>query len=303
MNFIKKVKKNKVLLLMLLPALVHVLIFKYLPMFGTLIAFKDFKYSKGFFKSEWVGFDNFKFLFQSQDAWIITRNTVCYSLTFILLGMVLAIGIAIAFDLLGRSKVNRINQVMVIFPHFISWMIVTYFVSALLDADKGILNGLITLFGGERIIWYSETKYWPFIIILLNFWKTLGFSSIIYYSNIKGFSADCYEAAQIDGASWWQQVVSITLPLLKPTAIILLIMNIGSVFYSDFGLFYLVPKNSGALYPVTSTIDTYVYNGLTGGGNIGATTATGLYQSTVGFILVITTNAIIKRISSENAMF
>ncbi|MBQ4515825.1 MAG: sugar ABC transporter permease [Clostridia bacterium] len=303
MKFFKDLKKSAPLLIMMLPVVVYYLLFNYLPMFGTLIAFKNFNYVDGFFKSPWVGLKNFEFLFQSADAFIITRNTLLYNLVFIFLGMFLSICLAITYDLLGRSKLNRVNQTLAMFPHFISWVIATYFVTALLDIDKGVLNRIITTFGGEPIEWYSESTYWPIIIVVCYIWKTIGYNSIIYYSNIKGFDIEYYEAARIDGASWFQQIIYITFPLLKSIAIIMGILAIGSAFYSDFGLFYLVPKNSGALYNVTSTIDTYVYNGLRQGGNLGMTTATGLYQSLVGFALVITTNAIVRKVSPENALF
>jgi len=303
MKFIKDLRKNYPLLIMTLPILVMYVLFNYLPMFGTLIAFQEFNYIDGVFKSPWVGFDNFTFLFQTSDAFVITRNTLLYNIVFIFLGMFLSICLAIAYDLLGKSKLNKLNQTMAMFPHFISWVVAAYFVEALLSVDKGVLNRLIIAFGGEGIEWYSDPKFWPAILVIAHMWKCIGYNSIIYYSNIKGFDIEYYEAARIDGASWFQQIIYITFPLLKSIAIIMGILSIGSAFYSDFGLFYLVPKNSGALYNVTSTIDTYVYNGLRNGGNLGMTAATGLYQSVVGLILVLSTNAIVRKVSPENALF
>ncbi len=301
---LRKLNRRKALIVMVLPVIVYYILFSYLPMFGALIAFKDFKYSKGFFGSEWVGFKNFEFLFQTSDAWVITRNTVLYNITFIILGMILSMCLAIIFDMLGtKNKLNRVNQTLVLFPHFISWVVATYFVSAFLSVDKGILNRLIVSLGGGEIEWYSESKYWPFILTVCYMWKHIGYNSIVYYSTIKGFDVEFYEAARVDGATWFQQIRYITVPLLKSMAIIMLILNIGSIFYSDFGLFYLIPRNSGALYSVTSTIDTYVYNGFIGGGNIGTSSAVGLYQSVVGFILVLVSNGIIKKVSPEQAMF
>ena len=303
MKFIKDVYKNRILLLMTLPVVLMVILFKYCPMFGVVMAFQNFKFSTGIFGSDWVGFKNFEFLFKTADAWLITRNTLLYNITFIILGMICAVALAIIYDMLGKSRLNRMNQILVLFPHFISWVVGSYFVFALLSYDKGLLNSVLSFFSIERINWYNEPKFWPFILPIAYLWKTIGYSSIIYYSNIKGISMEYYEAAKIDGAGWIQQVRFITLPLLKPILIVMLILNMGTIFGSDFGLFYLVTRNSGSLYAVTSTIDTYVYNGLMSGGNLGMSAATGLYQSVVAFIFVMTSNAIIRKVSPEDAMF
>lgn len=303
MKFLKDVYKNKVLLLMTLPVVIMVILFKYVPMFGVIMAFQDFKFSKGILGSEFVGLKNFEFLFKTADAWVITRNTLVYNIVFIVVGMICSVALAIIYDTLGKSRLNRANQILVLFPHFISWVVGSYFVYAILSYDKGLANKVIGLFGGEAINWYNSPQYWPFILLITYLWKSVGYSSIIYYSNIRGISLEYYEAAKIDGASWLQQVKYITVPLLKPIVIVMFILNMGSVFHSDFGLFYLVTRNSGSLYNVTSTIDTYVYNGLMSGGNLGMSAATGLYQSIVAFIFVLTANGIIRKVSPEDAMF
>lgn len=303
MRFIKDVYKNRVLLLMTLPVVIMIILFKYCPMFGVVMAFQNFKFSTGILGSKWIGFKNFEFLFKTSDAWIITRNTLLYNILFIILGMVCAVALAIIYDMLGKSRLNRTNQILVLFPHFISWVVGSYFVFALLSYDKGLINSVLSFFGVERINWYNEPKFWPIILPIAYLWKQIGYSSIIYYSNIKGISLEYYEAAKIDGAGWLQQVRFITIPLLKPILIVMFILNMGHIFGSDFGLFYLVPRNSGSLYAVTSTIDTYVYNGLMSGGNLGMSAATGLYQSVVALIFVMTSNAIIRKVSPEDAMF
>ena len=211
--------------------------------------------------------------------------------------------IAIVFNVLGRSKLNRFNQTVLLLPHFLSWVVASYFVFAILSVDRGVANKIITAFGGERVNWYAEPKYWPLILFICNEWKKIGYSSIIYYSTIRGFDTTYYEAAKIDGATWFQTILHVTLPLLKPIITIMLIINMGSIMYSDFGLFYIIPKNSGMLYSVTSTIDTYIYNGMTGIGDLGSTAAASLYQSFVGFLLVMGTNLLVKKISPENALF
>lgn len=305
MKFFNDLRKNLALLLMAIPGMVWYICICYVPMFGIIIAFKDYRFNKGIFGSEWVGLKNFQYLFSTSDAWLITRNTVLYSILFIVLGMCTAVLFAIMFDALGKRRINRINQTVVLFPHFISWVVGSYFVFTLLSADMGVLNKILGVFGVEPINWYSEPKYWPFLLPVFYLWKHVGYSSIIYYSNIRGFDTEYYEAARIDGATWMQSVRYITLPLLIPILTIMFILNIGGIMHSDFGLFYLVTKNSGMLFSTTATIDTYVYNGITaaGGGNMSATAAVAFYQSIVGFILVLTSNAIVRKVSAENAMF
>lgn len=303
MNTLKKIKQNKALLLMALPGLAWYIVFCYLPMFGTVIAFKQFDYSKGIFGSPWVGFENFKYLFATSDAMVITRNTILYNAFFIAWNILSSVTIAVVFNMLGKTKLNRFNQTVLLLPHFLSWVVASYFVFAILSVDRGVANKIIVALGGERINWYAEPKFWPLILFLCNEWKKIGYSSIVYYSTIRGFDTTYYEAAKLDGATWFQTIIHVTLPLMKPIITIMLIINMGSVMYSDFGLFYIIPKNSGMLYSVTSTIDTYIYNGMTGIGDLGSTAAASLYQSLVGFILVMGTNLIVKKISPENALF
>lgn len=289
---------------MMVPGLVYLLINNYLPMFGLVIAFKKINWSKGILGSEWVGLDNFKYLFATKDAWIITRNTVLYNLAFIIIGTVCAIAIAILMNEVVSKIKSRIYQTVILLPFLISWVVAGNLVYSLLSSDTGFLNqGVFSALGMEAISWYQEPKYWPAILILVNLWKTIGFSMVIYLSTIVGISSDYYEAAKLDGAGKWKQIKYITLPMLKSTIITLTILNIGKIFYSDFGLFYQIPRNSGALYDVTQTIDTYVYNALMQQGNISMSAAAGFYQSMVGFALVFITNLIVRKISKEDALF
>ncbi len=302
-EFLKKIGKNRALICMALPGLIWYALFCYLPMFGLGIAFQDFNYNSGFIGSPWVGFKNFKYLFATTDAWIITRNTIFYNGFFIFWNAFSSVVMAIIFNVLGKGKVNRFNQTAILLPHFLSWVVASYFVFAILSTDKGIANKIVGLFGGDEINWYAEPKYWPFILFICNEWKRIGYSSIIYYSTIRGFDPTYYEAAKMDGANWFQCIIHVTLPLLKPIITVMLIINIGSIMYSDFGLFYIIPKNSGMLYEVTSTIDTYIYNGMTGIGDMGSTAAAGLYQSVIGFALVMISNLIVRKISPDDALF
>ncbi|MGG5462726.1 ABC transporter permease [Clostridium sp. B9] len=303
----KRFKNNKELLLLTIPGAIWFLVFAYLPMFGVVVAFKRWRIHGGFFeslmKSEWVGFDNFKFLFQSSDAWLITKNTVLYNLVFIILGIVLPVTLAILLNELINKKLAKFYQSSMFLPYFLSWVVVSYCLYAFLSPEKGYVNGIIESMGGKGISWYTEPKYWPFIIIFMSQWKAVGYGTVVYLASICGIDKSYYEAAMIDGASKFQQIKYITVPLLKPVMIIMFITSIGGMFRGDLGLFYQLPKDSGALYPVTNVIDTYVYRGLMNLGDIGMSSAASLYQSFVGLILIVTSNAIVRKVDEENAFF
>lgn len=306
-SFMRKIKDNKEFLLLTLPGTVWFLIFAYLPMIGIVIAFKNWKISGGFIesliKSEWVGLDNFKFLFNSSDAWLITRNTVLYNLVFIILGIILPVTFAILLKELLNRKLSKFYQSSMFLPYFLSWVVVSYCLFAFLSPEKGYINGIISSLGGDKISWYTEPKYWTAIIIFMSQWKGIGYGTVVYLASICGIDKSYYEAAVIDGASKWQQIKYITIPSLKPVLIIMFITAVGGMFKADFGLFYQLPKNSGALYSVTNVIDTYVYRGLTNLGNIGMSSAASLYQSFVGLVLILITNGIVRKVDNENAFF
>ncbi|UTR13528.1 ABC transporter permease subunit [Salipaludibacillus sp. LMS25] len=307
-KFGKNVYDNRIWLLMIMPGFIWLLVMKYLPMFGQVMAFKDFRFHPdGFFASvyhsEWIGFDNFRFLFSTNDAYVITRNTVLYNLVFIILGLILAVGVAIILSELTKQKLAKMYQTGMLFPHFLSWVVVSYFVFAFLSVDRGLFNSVLEMFNMEPVSWYNESAYWPYFLVAISQWKGVGFGSIVYLAAIVGIDRTYYEAAMIDGASKWQQIWRITIPMIMPLIIILTILNIGSIFSADFGLFYQVPRDSGPLYSVTNVIDTYVYRGLMSMGDIGMSTAAGLYQATVGFILILLTNYIVRKIDEENALF
>lgn len=303
-----KVKKNRLrkqwpFYIMIIPGMIYLLINNYGPMFGMFIAFKKVDYGLGIFKSPWVGLKNFEYLFKTDSAWIITRNTILYNLAFIVLGTILGIAVGIMLSEL-RSKVQtKFFQTVILLPYLLSWVICAYIGYAFLSKESGLLNGLLTSFGLNAVDWYNDPGKWPFILIFVNIWKGIGYTSIIYMSTIIGIDRSLYEAAKVDGASKWQEIRLITLPFLKSTVIMLTIMNIGRIFYSDFGLFYQIPLNSGILYPTTQTIDTYVYRALMQQNQIGMSSAAGFYQSIVGFVLVLTANMIVRKISPDDAMF
>ncbi|MEA5267117.1 ABC transporter permease [Clostridium perfringens] len=303
----KRFRNNKELLLLTIPGAIWFLVFAYLPMFGVIVAFKRWRIHGGFFESlmnsKWVGFDNFKFLFQSSDAWLITKNTVLYNIVFIILGIVLPVTLAILLNELLNKKLAKFYQSSMFLPYFLSWVVVSYCLYAFLSPEKGYVNGILQSMGGEGISWYTEPKYWPFIIIFMSQWKAVGYGTVVYLASICGIDKSYYEAAMIDGASKFQQIKYITVPLLKPVMIIMFITSIGGMFRGDLGLFYQLPKDSGALYPVTNVIDTYVYRGLMNLGDIGMSSAASLYQSFVGLILIVTSNAIVRKVDEENAFF
>ena len=304
-NKIKKRRSNTwPLLLIALPGIIYLIINNYIPMFGVFLAFKNYNYVKGIFGSEWWGFKNFEFLFKTRDAWIMTRNTILYNAAFIVIGTIVAITIAILMHELGQRRRTKVFQAALILPNLLSWVVIGYIIYAFLNADTGFVNNTILKgLGLEEISWYSTQEPWPFILIFVYLWKYAGVSSIIYMASISGIDQNIYEAAQIDGASKVQQIMKITIPLLKPTVIVLTLMSVGRIFYSDFGLFYQVPQNSGRLFDVTQTIDTYVYRGLMELNNVGMSAAAALFQSVVGFILVLTVNAIVRKFDPDNALF
>ncbi|WP_138755110.1 ABC transporter permease [Paenibacillus sinopodophylli] len=307
-RFFKNMNRNAAMLVMVLPATLWFIFFSYLPMAGMIIAFKEYRYSRDGFlasiiESKWVGLQNFKFLFSTNDAYIITRNTVVYNIFFIVLGLVIAVAMAIMLAEITNKRLAKVYQTGMFLPYFLSWVIVGYFVFSFLSLDRGVVNQVAGWFGIDPMNWYSDPTYWPIIIVVVFLWKSVGYNSVIYLAAIMGIDKSLYEAAMIDGANKWQQIRNITLPMLTPLITILTLLAIGKIFYADFGLFYQVPRDSGTLYSVTNVIDTYVYRGLKSTGEIGMSTAAGLYQSLIGFVLVITSNGIVRKFNKDNALF
>ena len=288
---------------LMLPGLAYLVINNYMPMIGLTFAFKKINYNVGVFNSPWCGLSNFSFLFKTDDAFIIFRNTICYNLVFIILGNVVAIIIAILLEQI-RTKALKLYQTCILIPYLLSITVVSYLAFAFLSSDSGFINNsILEPLGIEPISWYSTPRYWPFILVFINLWKGFGYSSILYFATLIGIDGSYYEAAVIDGASKWQQITQITLPCLIPSIITLLIMNIGRIFYSDFGLFYQVPMNNGMLFDVTNTIDTYVYRGLLQLNDVGRSSAAGFLQSLLGFILVMGTNLVTRKVDPDSALF
>lgn len=292
------------LYIMILPGALYLLINNYLPLAGLVVAFKRYNYGKGIFGSDWAGFQNFVYLFKSTTAFIITRNTILYNLAFIVVGTVVAVTAAILLNAVSSRKAIKVYQTSILLPHVISMIIVSYLVFAFFSSDSGLINkGILPLMGLKTVSWYNEPRYWPFILIFVNTWKTFGFQTIIYYASVISIEKDYYEAAGLDGAGRMKQIRYITLPMLQPVIIMMVLLAVGRIFYSDFALFYQVTQNSGALYDTTNVIDTYVYRAMIQLGDVGMASAAGAYQSVVGFVMVLLTNLLVRRVSPENALF
>lgn len=300
----RKIKSSFPIYLMALPGLIYLLINNYMPMTGLVVAFKNFSAKKGIYGSDWAGLKNFKFLFQTRDAWIITRNTLCYNIAFIILGTILSVTVAILLSEIRSKMASRLYQSVILLPYLVSWVIISYLVYAFLSAESGFINkSILSALGKTPISWYNDAKYWPVILVLVYLWQATGYHSIVYYASVVGFDRAYYEAADMEGAGPWQKIRYITLPLLRPVIITMVMLSVGKIFYSDFGMFYQIPMNSGAILPTTNVIDTYVYRGLLQQGNIGMSAAAGLYQSCVGFIVVLAANALVRKLDKESAFF
>ena len=301
------------LFLLSLPTALWYLLFCYIPMFGIIIAFKDFRAAPGqgflyslFVNSKWVGFQNFDFLFRTKYALTMFRNTVGYNIIFVVLGVLVPVSLAIYINELYSKRLAKICQTAMFLPHFLSWVVVGYFVMAFLSTDKGLVNNLIKQFGGTPVSWYREAKHWPYLLVFFQLWKTVGYGMVVYLASLSGIDGSLYEAAIIDGASKSQQIRFITLPLLRPIMSIMFIMAVGKIFNSDFGLFYRTTQNSNSLTSVAMTIDVYVYNSLFNSGGrpqYNYASAAGFLQSVLGCITLIIANTVVKRIDEDSSLF
>ena len=302
-KYLEKIKNNMALITMTLPAVLLIFIFSYIPMFGIIIAFKKFDLNKGILGSDWVGFKNFEFFFKSQDALIVTTNTIMLNLVFIIVGLIISVLFALLLNEITKRTFVKIYQTLMLFPHFLSWVVVGYILFSFLNMDFGIINKTLMNMGIQPIKWYNNASYWPYILTFVYIWKAVGYSSIIYYAALMGIDNEYYEAASIDGANRIQMAFKISIPFLIPLITIMTLLAIGRIIRADFGMFYYLPKDSGVLFKTTGVIDTYVFNMLKNIGDFGMASAVGLYQSIVGFLLVIGTNIIVKKVDAESSIF
>ncbi|WP_139903220.1 ABC transporter permease [Clostridium thermarum] len=304
--FLKELKQNKTLYLMILPAICFFIVFSYLPMVGIYYAFTKYNFKGGLFGSPFIGLKNFEFLFKGgKDAiiWTLTKNTVLYNIAFILVGNILQITTAIVLSELLGKLYKRFAQSVMLLPHFISMVLVGFFAYNLLNYEYGSINGLLKSLGREPINFYGESGYWKYILVFFNSWKGLGYGTVVYLAAVMGIDREMYEAADIDGCNVFQKIRYLTLPSLKPTFIMLLLFSLGGIMRGQFDLFFQLVGNNGALFNATDIIDTYVYRSLAVTFDVGMGTASGLYQSVFGLIIILTVNFIIKKVNEDYALF
>ena len=302
-SFGREIWKNRALYLLTVPGILCFFLFNYLPMFGIIVAFRNFNYRDGFFHSPWVGLKNFEFFFKSTDAFNVTRNTVVLNVLFIGTSLILQIGFAVLLNEVRSKWFKKVSQSFMFFPYFISWIVVSVFSYNFFHSEYGSLNRMLRSIGMQPVSWLVQPQYWTWILTLLYDWKWTGFGLIIYLAAIVGINEELFEAAEIDGAKRTTQIARITLPLIMPTAVVLTLLAVGRIMNSDFGMIYGIIGDNPALYPTTNVIDTYVYRALRQMGDIGMSSAVGLYQAVVGFVLVMGSNLIARRFSEDGALF
>jgi putative aldouronate transport system permease protein len=297
----EKFKNDFPLYMMMLPGILYLIANNYLPMFGILLAFKRINYAVGILKSPWVGLDNFEYLFKTKDAFIMIRNTLAYNAVWIIMDLVIAVFIALCMNEIAQRKIAKVIQPIICFPSMVSAVILSFLVYAFLSHSYGYLN--TRFFADNPVQWYTTAKYWPLLLTIVHIWQGAGQSSVIYMASIGGIDKGLYESARIDGATKFEQIRYITLPLLKPMITMMLLLSIGRIFNSDFGLFYQVTLNNGMLYETTQTIDTFVYRALMQSNNVGQSSAASVFQAVIGFILVLLSNLLVRKINPENSLF
>lgn len=298
-----RMKASKTLLMMIAPAVLFFFLFNYIPMAGIVLAFKQYRYDLGIFNSPWVGFDNFKFFFITGDAWNVTKNTLLYNAAFIIVNNLLQIAVAVLIVEIGAKWFRKTAQTLMFLPYFISWVVVGAVAYNLFNYDHGTLNTTLKMFGFEGLDIYNTASYWKFILVFFSAWKAVGYGAVFYMASIMSIDRETYEAADMDGANVFQRIWHITLPALRPTVIILVLLAVGNIFRGDFGLFYQLVGNNGMLFQATDVIDTYVYRSLLINNEIGMSAAIGFYQSALCFATILLMNYLVRKTDKESALF
>ena len=301
-TFWQQVQKNKTLLYMLLPALLYVIIFSYIPMFGITIAFKNYNYNDGIMGSPWCGLQNFEYLKISGKLWALTRNTLLYNLAFIVFGVIFEVGFAIMLSEITKKTFKKVSQAFMFLPYFISWVVVST-VMLNIFGQNGVLSNILTRFGIEDFSIYQQVKQWPVVMVGIRLWKQTGYGTVVYLAAIAGLSQEMFEAASIDGASIWQKIRYITIPGLKPTIFIMFLLSVGNIFRGDFGMFYQLVGNNQLLLETSDVIDTFVYRSLITTPNIGMSAAAGFYQSVLCFVTIVSVNWLVRKIDPDYTLF
>jgi len=302
-SFISKVFVNRTMLIMLLPALIYVIVFNYIPMGGIMLAFKNYNYQDGIFGSPWVGFENFRFLMVSNKLWELTRNTLLYNAAFIGFGMLFEVGFAIMLSEIVKSTFKKVSQGIMFLPYFISWVVVSSLLLTVFGFEFGVLNRILVSFGADPVNIYGNTSTWPIVMVLLRVWKHTGYGTVIYLAAITSIDQQIYEAADVDGAGVWRKIWSITLPSLKPTMTIMFLLAVGNIFRGDFGMFYQIVGNNQLLLQSSDIIDTFVYRSLMDSPNLGMSAAAGFYQSVLCFVTILAANWMVRKIQPDYALF
>ena len=301
-TFWQQVQKNKTLLYMLLPALLYVIIFSYIPMFGITIAFKNYNYNDGIMGSPWCGLQNFEYLKISGKLWALTRNTLLYNLAFIVFGVIFEVGFAIMLSEITKKTFKKVSQAFMSLPYFISWVVVST-VMLNIFGQNGVLSNILTRFGIEDFSIYQQVKQWPVVMVGIRLWKQTGYGTVVYLAAIAGLSQEMFEAASIDGANIWQKIRYITIPGLKPTIFIMFLLSVGNIFRGDFGMFYQLVGNNQLLLETSDVIDTFVYRSLITTPNIGMSAAAGFYQSVLCFVTIVSVNWLVRKIDPDYTLF
>ena len=301
-SLLQEIRQKWFFYLIAIPGVICLILFSYLPMAGLYVVFERYTYQGGLFGSEFVGLQNFKFFFMNlNNAIRATRNTLVINGFSIGLGVIVNVGLAVLLNEINAKRYRKVTQSVMLFPYFISWIVVGMVALALFDENTGIINSAISALGGTPVEWYSNADYWWPIMIITTIWKNAGYGSIIYFCALTGFDQSLYEAAEIDGASRWQRIRRITLPLLKPTIIIMFLLNIGGILAVDqiMGMTSLNPL----LLEKTDTIATFVYRSAIVNGQFESASAITLYQSIFGFFLVLGSNLLVKKFDPDYALF
>ena len=301
-GFWGQVRKNRTLLCMLLPALLYVVIFSYIPMFGITIAFKDYNYNGGILGSPWCGFKNFEYLKISGKLWALTRNTLLYNLAFIVFGIIFEVGFAVMLSEITKKTFKKVTQAFMVLPYFISWVVVSTIMLNIFG-QNGVLSNVLAHFGIEDFSIYQQIRQWPVIMVAIRIWKQTGYGTVVYLAAIAGLSQEMFEAASIDGASIWQKIRYITIPGLKPTIFIMFLLSVGNIFRGDFGMFYQLVGNNQLLLETSDVIDTFVYRSLITSPNIGMSAAAGFYQSVLCFVTIVSVNWLVKKVDPDYTLF
>lgn len=301
-GFWGQVRKNRTLLCMLLPALLYVVIFSYIPMFGITIAFKDYNYNGGILGSPWCGFKNFEYLKISGKLWALTRNTLLYNLAFTVFGIIFEVGFAVMLSEITKKTFKKVTQAFMFLPYFISWVVVSTIMLNIFG-QNGVLSNVLAHFGIEDFSIYQQIRQWPVIMVAIRIWKQTGYGTVVYLAAIAGLSQEMFEAASIDGASIWQKIRYITIPGLKPTIFIMFLLSVGNIFRGDFGMFYQLVGNNQLLLETSDVIDTFVYRSLITSPNIGMSAAAGFYQSVLCFVTIVSVNWLVKKVDPDYTLF